>query len=179
MTCQADSHPPPSYTWYRVGDNKVYSFTSSLTTTATNTSEGSYYCQGRTSQSSSERSNLAKLVILRRPVIASQQTQYGDLLSNVSVVCTSNPTSENTSISWHYKAELLARGYPTGLVVGRVHDVGDDKYAVVNTAKEYVIESTITINNTTVEDFGVYTCTLENDLGTDTKNILLVNGGKQ
>jgi len=176
MTCQADSHPPASYAWYRVGDTKVYSFTSSLTTTATNTSEGSYYCQARTSHSSSGPSSLAQLVMLRRPVIVSQQTQYGDQHHNVAVLCTSNHTSENTSISWHYRDVLLGRGVPTNNAVANAHDSEDDKYAVVNTVKEYVIESTLTINNATQEDFGVYTCKMENDLGSDTLSILLVNG---
>ena len=48
---------------------------------------------------------------------------------------------------------------------------------VVNTAKEYVIEGSLTFKNATLDDFGVYTCSMENDLGRDEMKILLVNGG--
>jgi hypothetical protein len=77
MTCQAESNPPASYTWHRLGDTKVHSFSYSLITTATNTSEGSYYCQARTSHSMSAPASsiLAQLIIIRRPVIVSQQVR--------------------------------------------------------------------------------------------------------
>ena len=55
--------------------------------------------------------------------------------------------------------------------------LGMEDYAVENTAKEYEVESILTIHNATEDDFGVYSCTMENELGTDTKDILLIDGG--
>lgn len=176
MACQAESYPPASYAWYKLGDTKVYSFTSSLTTVATNTTEGSYYCQARTSHSSSGPSSQAQLVILRRPVIDSKQTQYGDQDHSVSIICVSRHTLHNTSIAWRHKGNLLAASVRADNTDGASHHGVNDKYAVVNIAREYVIESTLTINNAMVDDFGVYTCTMENDLGMDEMKILLVNG---
>ena len=93
------------------------------------------------------------------------QTQYGGLHGMVSISCVSNHTEEETSTVWRYKDEKL------GLAMD------DGKYTIENTAKEYVIESRLTIHNATIEDFGVYTCIMENGLGMDTMKILLINGG--
>jgi len=163
MSCLAKSHPPPSYTWYKVGDTKVYSFASTLITTATNTSEGSYYCLARTNSSTSATSNLAKLLIIRRPVIISKQTQYGSLNTTARVSCVSNYTEEETRTSWRFKEEEIVKA------------TEEEKYAVRNNVKDNVIENILTIYNATQEDFGVYTCSMENSLGSDEKDILLIN----
>ena len=93
------------------------------------------------------------------------QTQYGGLHGMVSISCVSNHTEEETSTAWRFKDEKL------GLAMD------DEKYTVETTAKEFVIESRLTIHNATIEDFGVYTCKMENGLGMDTMKILLINGG--
>ena len=54
----------------------------------------------------------------------------------------------------------------------------EDKYAVKNNVKDNVIETILTIYNATQEDFGVYTCTMENLLGSDKTDILLIDKGK-
>ena len=54
----------------------------------------------------------------------------------------------------------------------------EDKYAVKNNVIDNVIETILTIYNATQEDFGVYTCTMENNLGSDKKDILLIDKGK-
>ena len=77
----------------------------------------------------------------------------------------SNHTEEETRTSWRYKEEEI------------VVDINDDKYAVENTAKNYVIKTTLIIHNATEEDFGVYTCTMKNSLGSDTKDIFLTREG--
>ena len=105
MTCQADAHPPPKYTWHRLGDTEVYSFTSLLIITATNTSEGSYYCLARTSSSTSARSNLGQLLILRRPVIGSKQVRS----SLVWCVCISVCLADSVRRPVHHGEDPLCQ----------------------------------------------------------------------
>ena len=93
------------------------------------------------------------------------QTQYGSLNTTARVSCVSNYTEEETRTSWRFKEEEIVKA------------TEEEKYAVKNNVKDNVIENILTIYNATQEDFGVYTCSMENSLGSDEKDILLINKG--
>ena len=159
MQCQVTGSPVPNITWFKVGREGELGDGASLQMVASEETEGGYYCSASSAIFPAASSPSAKLSIARAPRLIGPRTQYANL-REVEVRCSSEGGG-NSSVIW-------TRGDSTVIIGGR--------FSVSETMETERAVFSLRVANATVVDFGLYTCTVQNDVGSSSLNVMLLEG---
>ena len=159
MQCQVTGSPTPNITWFKVGQEGELATGSSLQMVASDETEGGYYCTASSTIFPPASSRPARLSIARAPRLLGPRTQYASL-SDFEVRCSSEGEGQS-SVIW-------TRGNSTVIIAGRfsTSEAMETERAVFS----------LRVANATVMDLGLYTCTVQNDVGSSSLDITLLEG---
>jgi len=158
LRCQAEGHPPPSITWHKEDGSEVWAG-AALSLLVTATTEGRYHCTA-SSPSFLPVSSLPVWVSLARTPVFLSSTPQSSILPSLQVRCSAKKGGQ-PEVTWRFGGKLINSG---------------TRYVITHTEEEDSITWLLTINNASTADFGLYTCTVENDVGSSSIEILLEEG---
>jgi len=157
LECQVQGNPQPDISWYRGNTSQLVGTGNLLKIFLDNSSLGVYYCSAYSSRfPSAVISKSARVSIMSAPLITSAQVTWSGSLAMVT--CRADTSGLEVTVHWSHEGQSIQLG---------------DKYLIENLVKEQHFESILTINETEEDDFGSYCCSLRNELGEDSKDILL------
>ena len=160
MQCQVTGSPAPNITWFKVGQEGELATGERLKIVASDESEGGYYCTASSSTFFPPASSRpARLSIARAPRLLGPRTQYASL-ADFEVHCSSEGGGPS-SVIW-------TRGDSTVIIGGR--------FSTSETLETERAVFSLRVANATVMDLGLYTCTVQNDVGTSSLDITLLEG---
>ncbi|KAG7159066.1 Irregular chiasm C-roughest protein-like 1 [Homarus americanus] len=157
LKCRVDANPPPDITWSRPNNPKVVGRGPELLVSATPTSAGLYVCSAR-SPGFSPLEGRVHLRIRGPPLIRAQAVvavpEGQPAVLRCGVVAVPHPVS----VTWTREGALV---------------VSEDGRYVNEEQRADGVVSTLTINKTSHRDFASYNCSVINEYGVDTHQILL------
>jgi len=157
LECQVQGNPHPDITWYRENTSQLVGTGSLLKIHLDNSSIGVYYCSAHSTRfPTAVISKSARVSIMSAPLITSVQVTWSGSLAMIT--CRADTSGLEVTVHWSYRGQNIQSG---------------EKYLIENTVNEQHFESVLTINETEEDDFGSYCCSLKNELGEDSKDILL------
>ena len=160
MSCQATGRPAPNITWFKAGqEDEVMGSGESLQLIASEDSEGEFYCTASSVLFPSVSSPPARLSIARAPRLQAPTTQYTSF-KDFQVYCSSDDPG-HTSVKW-------TRGNSTVITGGR--------FSTSETKETERVTFVLHLANATFIDLGEYTCTVQNDVGSSSLDITLLEG---
>ena len=159
MHCQVTGSPAPNITWFKVGQEGELATGESLQIVASDESEGGYYCTASSALFPPASSRPARLSIARAPRLLGPRTQYASL-AEFEVHCSSEGGGPS-SVIW-------TRGDSTVIIGGR--------FSTSETLETERAVFSLRVANATVMDLGLYTCTVQNDVGSSSLDITLLEG---
>ena len=131
----------------------------SLHLLATPATEGQYYCTASSPLLPPASSRPARLTLARVPQLDSLDTQY-TALDALVVECRAGNAGEPV-VAWSRKgAEILQGG----------------RFTMEEEEQEQWLLWRLKVDNATVRDLGKYTCTVENDMGSSSQDITVIEG---
>lgn len=160
LECKADANPAPAISWHKVNSTEIIGTGQLLTLTLTHSTSGSYFCSAHSAMFPSNiMSHIARVTVSRGPTITSSQKQVAEMQGSQAMVrCKADTFGLDATVAWSFQGESVASG---------------EQYVIENIVQEQEFESVLTINHAKEDDFGHYLCTIENALGSDSKNILV------
>ena len=158
LHCRAEGSPEPRITWYRVGGTEVGSG-ASFHLLATPATEGQYYCAASSPLLPTATSPPALLSLARVPLFDSPDTQYSSLEALV-VECRADNAGEPV-VAWSRKGTEILQG---------------GRFTMEEEEQERWLLWRLKVANATARDLGKYTCTVENDMGSSSQDITVIEG---
>ena len=159
MQCEVTGSPAPNVTWFKVGQEGELATGASLELVASDETEGGYYCTASSTIFPPASSRPARFSIARAPRLRGPRTQYASL-ADFEVRCSSEGEGRS-SVIW-------TRGDSTVMIGGR--------FSTSEKLETEMAVFLLRVANATVRDLGVYTCTVQNDVGSSSLDITLLEG---
>ncbi|XP_054285221.1 irregular chiasm C-roughest protein-like [Macrosteles quadrilineatus] len=157
LTCDVDGNPKPNIVWIHEDSGRVVSTSSNLTITVTHESAGRYFCRATVPGFPDIKAD-ATIYMKGPPTIISHRTQYGIPGDTVRLECSAFSIPTPQKVVWNFKGEDVA---------------SDLNYSVLEDQLTEGIKSTLIIQESRLEHFGVYNCTVSNPYGSDVVEITL------
>lgn len=152
--CVAEGNPGPQYLWTRGRqDSLVQAGKQNLSLVASERTEAVYKCQVFSDGYELVASLPASLILIRKPRLVTEKERYGTIGQDVILHCVTNSVSNRTRIVWLRDQQPL--------------DVSSSRMNVVPKFSWRRQESKLLIRNIEPDDFGMYGCFAENEVGTD------------
>ncbi|CAG0923881.1 unnamed protein product [Notodromas monacha] len=160
LNCSAVANPPDiRFQWIFDGE-RILETSKQLEILSVNRRKaGSYFCNVSVS-GFPPVSKEYSVVIQGRPRIESPVTQYGKVGEVVFVVCHGFAAPSLTAVEWFFRGEKLQIS-------------GDPHFDVYDNKTDAEFWSTLQIFGASSTDFGEYNCSVVNDIGGDSRLILL------
>jgi len=160
LECTAQGNPAPAISWYKVNSTQLAGTGQQLHLRLDHSSVGLYYCSAHSARfPSSVVSHSARVALSSGPIITSPQEQEVGLTGNQAMVtCKADTSALEVTVEWSFGGQKIVSG---------------DKYLIENIVNEHHFESILTIFEAEEDDFGRYRCSIENELGKDSKDILV------
>lgn len=155
LSCDVDGNPPPEIIWIHEESNRVVSTSANITIIASRETAGSYYCKASV-MGFPEIEALSSLYLKGPPQIRSKRQQYGAVNDNSQIQCEAVSVPKAKQIIWTYN----------GLEINNEND-----YTILENHQPEGVRSTLIINNSQKQHFGVYNCTVINEYGMDSVEI--------
>ncbi|XP_062536789.1 irregular chiasm C-roughest protein-like [Armigeres subalbatus] len=155
LTCDVDGNPTPEIIWVHEETNRVISTFANITVIASRETAGSYYCKASV-MGFPEIEAMASLYLKGPPRIRSQRLQYGAVNDNSQIQCEALSVPKAKHVIWTYN----------GLEINNEND-----YTILENHQPEGVRSTLIINNSQKQHFGVYNCTVINEYGMDSIEI--------
>ncbi|XP_069180504.1 irregular chiasm C-roughest protein-like [Procambarus clarkii] len=157
LRCRVDANPPPDIAWSRPNDLKVVGRGPEFVVSASAASAGVYICSAR-SHGFSPLEGRVHLRLRGPPLIRAQAVvavpEGHPAVLRCGVVAVPHPVA----VTWTREGAIL---------------VSDDGRFVDEEQRADGVVSTLTINRTSHKDFAAYNCSVVNEYGVDTHQILL------
>lgn len=160
LECDAEGNPKPTISWHRVNTTDIVGTGPYHQVLLTELSSGLYFCSAHSSKfTKSAVSNIARVTISKKPKISSQQEQSIPIEDGKATVrCSADTFALEATVEWSFKGKKIVSG---------------SKYSIENIVDELHFESVLTILDATEDDFGHYLCSVENAIGSSSKDILV------
>ncbi|XP_055602535.1 irregular chiasm C-roughest protein-like [Uranotaenia lowii] len=155
LACDVDGNPPPEIIWIHEESNRVVSTSANITIVASHETAGNYYCKASV-MGFPEIEAMASLYLKGPPSIRSQRHQYGVVNDNSQIQCEAISIPKAKQVIWTYN----------GLEISNEND-----YTILENHQPEGVRSTLIINNSQKQHFGVYNCTVINEYGMDSIEI--------
>ncbi|XP_065094287.1 irregular chiasm C-roughest protein-like [Ochlerotatus camptorhynchus] len=155
LTCDVDGNPQPEIIWIQEESNRVVSTSANITIIASRETAGNYYCKASV-MGFPEIESMASLYLKGAPRIRSQRHQYGVVNDNSQIQCEALSVPKAKHVIWTYN----------GLEINNEND-----YTILENHQPEGVRSTLIINNSQKQHFGVYNCTVINEYGMDSIEI--------
>merc|ERR1711915_827301 len=154
-------HPEPVYVWTKDKSDILAGYKQNLSLIASEETEKAYVCKVFSDGYEIISSFPAKLILIRKPVIFSEQFRKGNVGQDIILQCRVDSISNKTTIIWT-KGDVP-------LVIDNVRF----KEIRYNEGREQ--QSDLLISKLQDGDFGGYGCFAANEVGKDYKTIVLIN----
>ncbi|XP_038111190.1 irregular chiasm C-roughest protein [Culex quinquefasciatus] len=155
LSCDVDGNPQPEVIWIHEESNRVVSTTANITIVASRETAGNYFCKASV-MGFPEIETVASVYLKGPPQIRSQRAQYGAVNDNSQIQCEAISVPKAKQIIWTYN----------GLEITNEND-----YTILENHQPEGVRSTLIINNSQKQHFGVYNCTVINEYGMDSIEI--------
>ena len=159
LRCEAEGHPAPLLAWFMLGGKESVGAGPSLHLLASPTTLGSYYCTATSPSLPSTSSRPASLSLAAPPRLLSPPTQHS-VPPTLEVECRAGVEGQ-PSVTWSYGSLKLSSG---------------GRYSMVESQEGQEVVWRLIIENSTTADFGVYSCSVDNDAGNSSMDIQLLEG---
>jgi len=159
--CVAEGNPEPVYVWTKDKSDILAGYKQNLSLIASEETEKAYVCKVFSDGYEIISSFPAKLILIRKPVIFSEQFRKGNVGQDIILQCRVDSISNKTTIIWT-KGDVP-------LVIDNVRF----KEIRYNEGREQ--QSDLLISKLQDGDFGDYGCFAANEVGKDYKTIVLIN----
>nr|XP_029729836.1 irregular chiasm C-roughest protein-like [Aedes albopictus] len=155
LSCDVDGNPSPEIIWIHEESNRVITSAANITIIASRETAGNYYCKASV-MGFPEIEAMASLYLKGPPRIRSQRQQYGVVNDNSQIQCDAVSVPKAKHVIWTYN----------GLEINNEND-----YTILENHQPEGVRSTLIINNSQKQHFGVYNCTVINEYGMDSIEI--------
>jgi len=163
LKCQAEGNPSPAYYWTKGTSHQVGSG-NTLTLVVSRQSSGLYYCHATIDGFEPAVSEPAELQVVEIPEIEiATKVQFGAIGENVQMKCNVFSLSKSVTINWE------KHGRP----------IGRDKFSVHMDKQHLMTSSFLNFGIENESDFGAFTCSAKNEVGTSYKTISLQKKGRK
>ncbi|XP_065202848.1 irregular chiasm C-roughest protein-like isoform X2 [Planococcus citri] len=158
LTCEVNGNPPSEISWIHEKVNKIVGKSSNLTVKVSEETSGKYKCKALTN-GFPEISVEASIHMKGRPIIKRQPVQLGIPGDSVRLECNAYSIPAANRITWSFNGrEIISDG---------------QDYSVSEQNEEYEVRSSLVIQDSRTDHYGIYNCTVTNDYGSDTVEIML------
>ncbi|XP_058063827.1 irregular chiasm C-roughest protein-like [Anopheles bellator] len=155
LSCDVTGNPAPEIFWVHEETDRIVSNAANLTLTATRDTAGTYLCKASV-RGFPDIEAAAAIYLKGAPAIRSPRQQTGAVNDNAQIQCDAVSVPRARQVLWTYN----------GLEVNNEND-----YTILENHSPEGVRSTLIINNSQRQHFGVYNCTVLNEYGADSLEI--------
>nr|XP_018900895.1 PREDICTED: irregular chiasm C-roughest protein-like isoform X1 [Bemisia tabaci] len=159
LTCDVDGNPTPEINWFHRGTNSIVGSSANLSIIATSDKAGRYTCQATVRGFPPIEAD-ATVILKGPPTIVSHRLQFGVPGDSVELECIAYSIPPPQKFVWMHNGQELDLSTSGDYVEMKEHIPGG-------------IKSKLTVREAQQYNFGVYNCSVSNQYGSDTFEIIL------